>query len=123
MPRPRSDDVPRDRVAAHALTLTPEPLPDEEYARMAGSIFMQHARDVPDPQVLVSRAHAVRLLGGIVVDNRHPLLGMHRAHLHGVHDTPAYDYALLTSAKQADHYHDNLVETLGEQELYRALHH
>ncbi len=120
MPRPRSD-VPRDRVAAHALTLTPEPLPDEEYARMAGSIFMQHARDVPDPRVLVSRAHAVRLLGEIMVDTHYPLLGMHRAHLAGVHDEPVPEYTLLTSTKKAAYYHDNLVDLLGEMELQRAL--
>lgn len=120
MPRPSS--VPRDRVVAYARTMTECPLPDAELDRMAGtpiaSMSTAHPRDNAKCSVLAART----LLGEVRVDEHHPLLGLHRTWLTGVHDEgPVARYAALTTLAAVDRYHRNLTHYYGSLELAHAL--
>lgn len=76
--------VPRHLVWERARAYN---LPIAEYARVGGAEGLRMARNHRDTRTAMKRSLAVRILGELELDRRHPAWGEHRAALADVQDS------------------------------------
>lgn len=109
--------VPTDRVFQRAMFLTRDGYlpPLDELARMAG----EPSTSLMSPLML--RRSAIKLLGGLVVDQRSPDLAEHIQAMKGVKDARLHGLYGFANVREAMKYRRDLVKYHGAQQLELAL--